>query len=44
MLRRDAVVETKATLKVVRIRIKCVLLYYFESGLNKNKVCSFILL
>ena len=39
-----------ATLKVVRARVKCVLIYSnienngnFESGQSKSKVCSYIL-
>ena len=52
VLRRDTVVETKPTLKVIRTRLKRVLIYskiedatlcYFESGQNKTKVCSYIL-
>ena len=44
-LREDTVVETKATLKVVRTRVKYVLIYcnIIESGQNKSKVCSYIL-
>ena len=36
-LRRDTVVQTKATLKVVRIRVNCVLLY---SDIENVTLCS----
>ena len=41
-LRGDTVVETKATLEVVRTRVKRVHTY-FGSGQNKSKVCPYIL-
>ena len=30
------------TLKVVRTRVKCVLIYNIEGGQNKSKVCPYI--
>ena len=45
LLRGDVAVATKATLTVVRARVKCVLIYCnnIDSGQSKSTVCSYIL-